>query len=497
MTRIVVDPGRPLGSVDRNVFGGFIEHLGRCVYGGIYDEGSPLADQRGFRADVLGLLRDLRVGALRWPGGNFVSNYHWADGIGPRETRPRRKELAWGGEESNRFGTDEFLAYCAELGAAPYICLNMGTGTLAEALDWIEYCNGTADTGWTRRRRDNGRAEPYQVRFWALGNEMYGDWQVGAMSAEEYVREATRWARAIRMLDPQASLVSCGMNGWDDWDRVVVDGLAALVDYHALHIYTGSADYWTNVLQPHQAERAIRYTQALLERAAYRQNLARAPRIAYDEWNVWYRTQDGALEERYTFPDALAVGTYLNIFVRNCEWVTMANLAQMVNAIAPIVTSAAAAAPQPIYYPLLLHAAAALDIAADVRVDGPTVSPAATGLDETGRWSHRIADIGPFAVVDAAATMSAGRGRLAVTLVNRNPGAAETVDVVLRDLAFDGDAAIRCVTAERDPAARVLPDVEGVHLEQGSQPANGATLSLTLPAQSFTVIEAATFCSSA
>ena len=147
MTRIVVDPARQLGTVDRNVFGGFVEHLGRCIYGGLYDEGSPLADEHGFRKDVLGLLRELRMGVLRWPGGNFVSNYHWADGIGPKDSRPRRPELAWGGEESNRFGTDEFLAYCQQLGTEPYICLNMGTGTLEEALAWVEYCNGARRHG--------------------------------------------------------------------------------------------------------------------------------------------------------------------------------------------------------------------------------------------------------------------------------------------------------------------------------------------------------------
>ena len=211
----------------------------------------------------------------------------------------------------------------------------MGTGTLADALAWVEYCNSAANTAWAERRRSNGRGEPWRVTYWGLGNEMYGDWQVGAFTVEEYVREATRWARAIRMLDPRAKLVSCGMNGWNEWDRVVIDGMASLVDYHSLHIYTGSDDYWTNVLQPHQAERAIRCTRALIERAAYRQKLAAPPRIAYDEWNVWYRQMTGALEERYTFADALAVGTYLNIFTRNCDWVQMANLAQMVNAIAP------------------------------------------------------------------------------------------------------------------------------------------------------------------
>ncbi len=490
MTRIVVDPGRAVGHLDRNVFGGFIEHLGRCIYGGVYDEGSALADERGFRKDVLALVRDLRVGVLRWPGGNFVSNYHWTDGIGPRDARPRRPELAWGGEESNRFGTDDFLAYCAELGTEPYICLNMGTGTLSEALAWVEYCNGSGNTDWASRRRENGRDAPYRVRYWGLGNEMYGDWQVGALSAEEYVREATRWARAIKMLDPEAVLISCGMNGWNDWDRVVIDGLASLVDLHSVHIYTGSDDYWTNVLQPHQAERAIHSTRALIERAAYVKKIAKPPRIAYDEWNVWYRTDDGMLAERYDFADALAVATYLNIFVRNCDWVRMANLAQLVNAIAPVVTTPDTAVTQPIYYPVLLHAQSALDIAADVHVAGPTVSPLGNG--HHSRWPHRVADLGPFSLVDAAATVSADRRKVALTLVNRNPDQPETAEIVLRDHAFDGAAEIRTLTAERDPSSRTLPDVAGSQLIEGTETAHGTVLTVTLPAQSFTVVQAAT-----
>jgi alpha-L-arabinofuranosidase len=157
VTRIAIDPSRPAGRLDRKVFGGFVEHLGRCIYGGLYEEGSPLSDDRGFRKDVLGLLRELRLGVLRWPGGNFVSNYHWADGVGPKDDRPRRPELAWGGEESNRFGTDEYLSYCEELGTEPYICLNMGTGTLEEALAWVEYCNSpAAPTGRTGAGRTAG-----------------------------------------------------------------------------------------------------------------------------------------------------------------------------------------------------------------------------------------------------------------------------------------------------------------------------------------------------
>jgi alpha-N-arabinofuranosidase len=488
VTRIAVDPARRVGRLDRNVFGGFVEHLGRCVYGGLYDEGSQLADADGFRTDVLGLLRELRMGVLRWPGGNFASNYHWTDGVGPKDARPRRPELAWGGEESNRFGTDEFLRYCASAGTDPYICLNMGTGTLEEALGWVEYCNEVRRTHWAERRAENGRAQPYGVSYWGLGNEMYGAWQVGALSAEEYVATATRWARAIRMLDPDVKLVGCGMNGWNDWDRVVIDGLAGVVDLHSLHIYTGSDDYWTNVLQPHQAERAIRCASGLLERAAYVQKLERTPRIAYDEWNVWYRTEDGTLEERYAFSDALAVGTYLNIFVRNCSWVAMANLAQMVNAIAPIVTTPTALAVQPIYYPVLLHAQAALDYAVDLHVDGPRVNPLEPG-GRRSRWPHRVEDLGPFDLVDAAATVSADGRRLALTLVNRDPQQEQDVQVVLRDAVFGADADLAVVTADPE-GARVLPDVQPARLARGARPAKGSALALTLPPQSFTLVEA-------
>jgi alpha-L-arabinofuranosidase len=489
LSRIAITTERSLGTIDRKLFGGFVEHLGHCVYGGLYEEGSPLADERGFRKDVLGLLRDLRLGVLRWPGGNFVSNYHWEDGIGPQDARPRRPELAWGGEEPNRFGTDEFLAYCAELGTEPYFCLNMGTGTLAEALAWVEYCNSARNTYWAGRRRENGRDEPYRVRYWALGNEMYGEWQVGQLSAEEYVREATRWARAIRMLDPEAKLIGCGETGWSEWDRVVIDGLAGLVDYHSVHLYTGSPDYWANVLAPHQAERAIATAGALLDRAAYLRGLASTPAIAYDEWNVWYRTMTVDLAERYTHADALAVATYLNIFVRNCSRVRMANLAQMVNAIAPIVATPDGAAVQPIYYPFLLHARAALDLAVDTHVDGGLVPPdASRWRPEASRWPHRVDDLGPFTLVDAAASVSADRRRVAVTLVNRSLE-AEPAQLVLRDAAFDGAAAITTLTAGGTDDARPMPDVAAAHLATGSEPTHGAVFALTLPPQSFSVIE--------
>jgi alpha-N-arabinofuranosidase len=481
---VTIDAGRVLGKLDRRVFGGFVEHLGRCIYGGIYDEGSPLSDARGFRRDVLELLRTLRIPVLRWPGGNFVSNYHWQDGIGPKDARPARSELAWDATESNRFGTDEFIEYCGALGAEPYLCLNMGTGSLEEALAWVEYCNCERRTAWADLRRRNGHDTPFGVTWWGLGNEMYGAWQVGALSAEEYVAEATRWARAIRMLDPTAKLVSCGHSGWTDWDARVIDGLAPLVDLHSIHIYTGADDYWTDVLAPHAAERAITTASTLLRRATYNQNLPRMPRLAYDEWNVWFREMGDGLEERYSFPDALAVGTYLNIFVRNCAWVRMANLAQLVNVIAPVVTTPETAVVQLIYYPFLLHSEGHLDLAVDAHVAGETVD---APFEHLTRWEHHVRDLGPFQLVDAAATVDSRHERLAVTLVNRATSLV-SLEIELSHAAFSGPASLRLVTASDRPSP--LDGVASANVDASREPAAGSRLRLELPASSFLLLEA-------
>ncbi|MBO0796879.1 MAG: hypothetical protein J2P36_38860, partial [Ktedonobacteraceae bacterium] len=392
MARIKIDLDRKIGHVDRRIYGGFIEHLGRCIYGGIYEENSPLSDENNFRKDVLEAVRPLRVPLLRWPGGNFVSGYHWVDGIGPKEDRPRRIELAWLSEESNRFGTDEFMRYCSVLGTEPYICVNMGTGTMDEAQAWVEYCNGTSNTYWANLRRKHGHEEPYRVKYWGLGNEMYGRWQIGALSAEDYVKKACEFAKVMKWIDPSIELVSCGQTGWTEWDRIVLEGLAPYINYHSIHIYTGSDDYYSNVLAPHQAERALRNCRAMIDLVRYNQNISHSIHVAYDEWNVWFRerTAESQLEERYTLADALAVSTYLNIFIRYCQTVKIANLAQLVNVIAPIFTNQEGLFLQTIYHPLRLYAEHMQDIALDAFVDCETYAPQAE--QETSQWPHRVAD---------------------------------------------------------------------------------------------------------
>jgi alpha-L-arabinofuranosidase len=315
--------------VDRRIFGQFIEHLGRCIYGGIFDEGSPRSDARRFRTDVLEAVRALRIPILRWPGRNFASGYHWRDGVGPRGQRPRRSELAWFAEESNRFGTDEFIAYCREIGAEPFVCINMGSGTMDEAQAWVEYCNGTGNTSWATLRRQHGHPEPYRVRYWGLGNEMYGSWQIGSLNAHDYVKKARGFAMVMKRTDPTIQLVACGQTGWSERDEIVLSGLAEFVDYHSIHLYTGMADHYATVFQSHQAERAIRICSSLIERVRLAQRIAHPIHIAFDEWNVWYRTRShedrvGGIEERYNLSDALAIATYLNGFIRHCRTVRVA-----------------------------------------------------------------------------------------------------------------------------------------------------------------------------
>lgn len=429
MATVTVHINEVRSEVDRRILGGFIEHLGRCIYGGVFDEGSPLADERGFRKDVIEAVKRLRPPVLRWPGGNFVSGYHWVDGIGPRDARRRRMDLAWHAEEPNRFGTDEFIDFCAEVGAEPYICLNMGTGTMDEAQAWVEYCNGTGNTEWANMRRKNGHEAPYRVKYWGLGNEMYGPWQIGQLSAEDYVKHARQWAKVLKWTDPDIELVSCGETGWSDWDDTVIQGLAEYVDWHSVHLYTGSDDYWANVLAPHQAERALRIAAALIEKARYNQKIAHPIFIAYDEWNVWFRERTAAsgLEERYTLGDALAVATYLHAFVRHAGVVKMANLAQLVNVIPPIVTSPNGLFLQTIYHPLRFFGDNLGTSSLRVNVESERYE--FTDLETTDALQHRIADLGPFPVLDVVATLSGSDGRLMISVINRSPDNDVAADI--------------------------------------------------------------------
>jgi alpha-N-arabinofuranosidase len=349
--RIKIDTERVVGDIDPLIYGNFIEHLGRCIDGGVFEEGSPLSDKNGFRRDVADAAKKLSVSNLRWPGGNFSSNYKWTDGIGPRDKRPPRLEMAWGTVESNRFGTHEFLDYAEQIGTIPYICCNLGTGTWVEAQQWVEYCNSAEDTAMTRLRKQNGREQPWKVKYWGLGNEMDGPWQMGHRSAADYGAFALEAAKLMKLTDPSIKLIAAGSSNfrtgsdWVGWNRTVLEYLRRHADYLSIHLYVGNpdSDYEDFVASSMELDLRTKTAEGIINAAMWADQDRRIY-LSWDEYNVWYRargaTQRGRriLEERYNLEDALVIATFLSSFVNHAHIVKMANMAQLVNVIAPIFT---------------------------------------------------------------------------------------------------------------------------------------------------------------
>lgn len=416
--KIKIDFDRKIGAIDRNIYGNFTEHLGRCIYGGIYDEGSSLSDSDGFRKDVLDAARGMHVSVLRWPGGNFSSGYNWKDGIGPKDARPRRWDTAWQEEESNRFGTDEFIEYCRKLGVEPYICVNMGTGAMQDAADWVEYCNATTDTYWANLRKKNGHPEPYNVKYWALGNEVYGSWQAGHKDAAAYSADALEFGKMMRWVDPSIKLVACGGPGVD-WNLPVLEKLVDLVDYISLHHYGGSLDTAKEFTDAHEFENQIRTLDAVITAIMSRTGKKQRVAIAVDEWNIWFRSwfhrgDNHMLEEVYNLRDALWVASGLNTFHRNCQAVKLADVAQLVNVIAPIMSSPTGIVLQTTYYPLKLYT----EHCGNVALDALVRSDAFPALPEV-----------PY--LDVSATTNDGNQSLTLAVVNRHPTADIAADIAI------------------------------------------------------------------
>ena len=369
---VTIDPAFRVGTVDPRVFGSFVEHMGRCVYTGIYEPDHPTADSDGFRGDVLELTRELGVTAVRYPGGNFVSGYRWEDGVGPVSERPRRLDLAWRTVETNEVGVDEFTAWCRRAGIDPILAVNLGTRGVLEATDLLEYCNHPGGTALSDLRRSHGSKEPHAIGTWCLGNELDGPWQVGHKTPAEYGRLAAETARAMRMVDPTIELVACGssnsaMPTFGSWEATVLEECYDLVDYISLHTYYDpyATDRDSFLASSVDLEQMIESIVATADHVGARVRSRRRLRLSVDEWNVWhqsrflgqdqlmYGTADPALiEDVYDVHDAVVVGSLLITLLRHADRVGIACQAQLVNVIAPIMTRAGGPAwRQTIFHP--------------------------------------------------------------------------------------------------------------------------------------------------
>lgn len=495
--RLTITPSRSIGSIDPRLFGSFIEHLGRAVYGGAYEPGHPAADANGFRTDVINMVRELGVSIVRYPGGNFVSGYNWEDGIGPKENRPRRMDLAWRSIETNQFGTDEFIQWCRAAQTEPMLAVNLGSRGIDAARNLVEYCNFPGNTAWSDLRRANGFAEPHGVKVWCLGNEMDGPWQIGMKTAQEYGRLACETAKVMKWTDPSIELVACGsssrsMPSFAAWEATILEHTYDHVDYISLHTYYGNRNNDTLDFLARSLD-MDRFISSVVATCDHTKALKRSNKtlfLSFDEWNVWFHSnaQDNEipswtvappmLEDLYTFEDALVVGCMLITLLRHADRVKMACLAQLVNVIAPIMTRTNGPAwRQTIFYPFLHASRYGRGVSLDVDLNSP---------------AYENKEFGQVPYLEATATYNPEDNSTILFAVNRSLNEPLAIDVDARDLAgarviehitFTADSLLAVNTI--DQPDRVVPRANGnAALDSGK-------LTATLPPASWNVIRMA------
>ena len=422
---LTVDPESPVADVDPRLYGSFVEHMGRCVYEGIFEPEHPEADPQGFRSDVAALVRELDVPVIRYPGGNFVSGYNWEDGIGPVEDRPTRLDLAWRSLETNQVGVDEFVPWCRGVGGEPMMAVNLGTRGVDAARNLVEYCNIESGTEWSDLRRRNGAADPYGIRLWCLGNEMDGPWQIGHKTAEHYGQLAASAGRAMRRVDPSIELVVCGsshprMPTFGRWERTVLEETYDVVDYVSTHSYYeqrgGDRDSFLAC-----GTDLDRFIEGVVATCDHVRAVLRHPKriqVSLDEWNVWYQQRfvgeenlgideaPNLIEDTYNVVDAVVVGSLLISMLRHADRVRIGCLAQLVNVIAPIRTERGGPAwRQTTFHPFALTSRFGRGSVIRTEAQSPT-------LDTS--W------FGAVPALDAAATLDDESGAVTLFAVNRN-----------------------------------------------------------------------------
>jgi alpha-N-arabinofuranosidase len=490
--RLVVDPARTIASLERNLFGSFLEHLGRAVYGGVYEPGSKLADGSGFRRDVLEEVRRLGVPIVRYPGGNFVSGYDWRDGVGPKSARPRVLERAWNSVETNQFGTNEFVAWCRAVGAEPLLATNFGTAGAEMSAALVEYCNVEKGTRWSELRRAHGIERPHGVKYWCLGNEMDGTWQIGHMTATEYGMKAADAARQMRNVDPTVKLVACGssasgMPTYLEWDRQTLEACYEWVDAISLHRYFGLGDAQAQddarfLGLNLEMDRQIEEVAAVCDLVRGRKKSAKRLWLSFDEWNVWYRATDGdgkrqeaprLLEEVYDLRDALLVGGAVNSLLRHADRVRLACLAQLVNVIAPLVTNAEGLLRQTIYHPYAWGLAYARGQVLDLLVETD---------------GYEVKGLGNVPYLDVAGTFDSQKGESCLLVLNRDLAKARELELVWREAAPARVVRAEVLTGDDLRAVNTFAQPQRVSPRPLESPKPGPRMVVELPPRSYSVL---------
>jgi alpha-L-arabinofuranosidase len=512
VTRVIVDPTRQISTLDPRVFGSFLEQLGRAVYTGIYEPGSRLSDANGFRTDVMAEIHGLGVPIIRWPGGNFVSGYHWLDGVGPKKDRPRVLDRAWNTLETNQFGTNEFMTWCKQAGTEPLMGLNFGTGSAEMAAALVEYCNVDKGTRWSDLRRQHGYEEPHNVKYWCLGNEMDGPWQIGHMSAHEYGEKAADAARQMRVIDPSLKLIACGSSGpfmptFLEWDRQVLEECYNEVDGISLHRYFGNSEETGGDSSRYLAmnlamDRQIEQISAVADVVGGIKRSNKRLWLSFDEWNVWYRARGGdatdghrqaaphLLEEVYNLEDALLVGGLVNSLLRHSDRVKVACLAQLVNVIAPLMTNETGVLRQTIYYPYLWGLHHARGTVLSVEAEGPTYEVASLGRPiETGGTT--MAGLGQVPYLDVAATFDSGARSATLLMLNRDLENQRELTVEWRGITPTKVTNAQVITGPDLKATNTFDNPKNVMPQAFQAPATGTRMTLQLPAHSHSLVTVA------
>ncbi|PZD95106.1 alpha-N-arabinofuranosidase [Paenibacillus sambharensis] len=498
LAKMVVDKDFVIGNVDDRLYGSFIEHLGRAVYGGIYEPGHPQANEQGFRQDVLRLVQDLRVPIIRYPGGNFVSGYDWKDAVGPLESRPRKLDLAWRTVEPNQFGMNEFVDWSKAAGSDVMWAINLGTQGIDEARNVVEYANHPSGSYWSDLRASHGYRKPHNIKTWCLGNEMDGPWQIGHKTAEEYGRLAHEAAKVMKWVDPSIELVACGssalaMPTFAEWEATVLDHTYDHVEYLSLHQYYGNPDNDTATFLARsvQMDEFIDSVTAICDYVKAKKRSKKKMFLSFDEWNVWFHSHESdkkldpwqiappQLEDIYNMEDALVVGCMLISLLKHADRVKMACLAQLVNVIAPIMTENGGSAwAQTIYYPFM-HAS--------LYGRGQSLVP----LIQSPKYDTKeITDV-PY--LESVATHNEETGEITIFAVNRHLSEKLSFEADLR--SFGACKLVEHLVLENEDLKAVntaqSPGTVKPHTG-GNAKADGAKISAQLAPASWNVIRLTT-----